>query len=254
MPTYQNPNSPDFLFQSLQLDWLMSRWEKYAFDAFLRWLRPQLAIEVGTFRGGSLQVLASHSTKVVSLDISDEPRRALCDKFSNVSFQVGDSKKLLPELIQSVNEGTDVLQFVLIDGDHSTDGVRADIESVLQVQPRSDIYVIMHDSFHPPCREGMLSAAWSGCPFVHYLELDFVPGVYFREGNENVAPGSMYGGFALAKLLPEERRGALKIEQVHLGLYEACLNDAARRGAAEMGKMQRPERSTWDKFKRAIRF
>ncbi len=153
----------------------MSRWEKYAFDTFLRWLRPQLAIEVGTFRGGSLQILASHSTKVVSLDISDEPKRALFDKFSNVSFQVGDSRKLLPELIQSVNEGKDVLQFVLIDGDHSTEGVRADIESVLEVKPRAEIYVFMHDSFHPPCREGMLSAAWSGCPFVHYLELDFVP-------------------------------------------------------------------------------
>jgi hypothetical protein len=253
-----SPNEPTFLFDDLELDWLMTRWEKYAFDAFLSWLQPGLALEVGTYRGGSLQVIAKHAARVISVDLIEGPKRELSSRFPHVDFQVGDSAELLPELIGSLNQSGDALEFVLIDGDHSTSGVRRDIESVLKIVPRKPLYIVMHDSFHPPCREGILEVDWASHPHVHFVEVDFVPGVYFREGTAQIRPGAMYGGFALACLRSEPRGGPLQVGQVHRGLYEVCLADSqsvtAALTAAVNGQPRRSERPLgWESIKRRLR-
>jgi hypothetical protein len=65
---------------------------------------------------------------------------------------------------------------VLVDGDHSAEGVRKDIDHLLRLRPIVPLYVVMHDSFNPGCRRGLREADWAGCPYVHAVELDFVAG------------------------------------------------------------------------------
>jgi hypothetical protein len=66
----------------------------------------------------------------------------------------------------------------------------------------------MHDSFNPQCRLGLRQAKWSASPYVHAMELDFVPGIVacapaFRD--------QLWGGLALGILLPYERQGRFEI-------------------------------------------
>jgi len=214
-----NPNSPTFVFDDLPLHWQMTRCEKFALGSLLTHIDPETSIEVGTYKGGSLQVISDSSAEVYSIDINpcDD---SITSKFNNVRFLTGPSKEILPDLLKRIYEFNQHLQFVLIDGDHSTEGVRGDINAVLQYHPSSPLYVVLHDSFHPPCRQGMLTASWQECPWVHYVEIDFIPGVYHHEAFDTAAPRSMYGGLAVAVLKPELRKGELVIHQSQRGLYD----------------------------------
>jgi len=248
LPLISNPNEPSIAFDSLPLHWQMSRCEKFAFDALVRHAQADVAVEIGTYKGGSLQILAKHCGKVHSLDISEAPKRALESSFNNVEFHIGDSPTLVPEVLARINSSSEKLGFVLIDGDHSTEGVRNDINAVLKHRPERPVYVVFHDSFHPACRSGILSASWSDCPYVHYLEVDFVPGIFHKEAFDTAPARSMFGGLSLAVMLPEERKGELRINQSQEGLFDAvylqsCYNSqrpsVARRIARKMRKFLR---------------
>ena len=66
----------------LQIEWQMSRAEKYCFIHLLQHLKPETSIEIGTYMGGSLQVISKFSKQVYSIDISEAPKKFLEDKFS----------------------------------------------------------------------------------------------------------------------------------------------------------------------------
>lgn len=215
-----NPNEPTFVFDDLPLHWQMTRCEKYAFAALLDVARPQVAIEIGTYKGGSLQVIADKAQQVYSLDISPDCEATLGARFDNVEFLTGDSQELLPPLLQRLTDEQQQLGFVLIDGDHSTEGVRRDINAVLQYRPARPMYIVFHDSFHPPCREGILAADWQNCPWVHFVEVDYIPGVYHHEAFDTAQPRSMYGGLSVALMKPEERSDDLVIHQSQRGLFD----------------------------------
>lgn len=66
----------------------------------------------------------------------------------------------------------------------------------------------MHDTMNSVVRRGLRSADWANCPYVHHVELDFVPGgVSSQPGFE----GQLWDGFALAILEPTPRVGDLRI-------------------------------------------
>jgi hypothetical protein len=199
----------------------MTNCERFVLVGLLKRLEPGLSLEVGTYMGGSLQLLSKYSKKVISIDIDPTVASRLGERFPNVAFQSGDSRTLLPSIIARINQEEADLGFVLIDGDHSTDGVRRDIESVLRLVPRRPIVVIMHDSFNPSCRAGMRLADWSASPYVHEVELDFVSGVFFSEAADQAAAKSMWGGFACALLEPERRTGALPVLESRQAMFEA---------------------------------
>ena len=224
-----NPNEPTFVFDSLPLHWQMTRCEKFAFASLLAHAKPEVAIEIGTYKGGSLQLVAQSAGKVYSLDINHESQAALKPRFTNVEFLAGDSRKILPSLVDALNSASAPVGFVLIDGDHTTDGVRTDINSVLKIKPVRPVYIVFHDSFHPPCRQGILAANWQECPFVHYVEIDFIPGVFHREAFDTAQAGSMYGGLAVALLLPEERKTPLRIHESQKGLFETVYAQSCHR-------------------------
>jgi cephalosporin hydroxylase len=180
------------------LPWLMNIGERFALAGLLQWLKPRLSLEIGTHQGGSLQALSKFSEHVISIDRNPEVSRELEARFPNVFFRCGDSAKLLPVIVDETNRSDAVLDFVLIDGDHTTAGVRRDIEALLKLVPRARCVILMHDSGNPDCRAGIKSAPWSACPYVHDMQLDFVPGPGFNQWGQ-------WGGFACALLRPEKR-------------------------------------------------
>jgi hypothetical protein len=186
----------------------MTRAERFSLIHLLRVFKPKFSLEIGTYKGGSLQVLSRYSERVLSIDIDPGVAANLGGMFPNVEFRSGDSAKLLPGVVKELNESGEDLGFVLVDGDHSESGVKRDVEALLDLVPKQPICIVMHDGFHPPCRAGMRSAAWADCPFIHYVELDFVSGVFLPDRS---FAESMYGGFALALMLPRRRDFDLRI-------------------------------------------
>jgi hypothetical protein len=188
--------------------WEMSPSERVALIFLLEYLKPKVAIEIGTRHGGSLQVISHFSGRVYSLDIDPEVPARLKGQFHNVEYLIGPSRQTLPPLLQILQRDHADVGFVLVDGDHSSDGVRNDIDNILQFRPTSPLYIVMHDSFNPGCRLGLRQAKWAANPFVHAVELDFVAGLVqptpaFRN--------QLWGGLAMAILLPYERRGRFEI-------------------------------------------
>ena len=212
----------NFLYPSTgyPFDWHMVHAERCALETVLRRLKPKAAIEIGTFRGGSLQTIAKYSETVVSIDIDPTVQETLSPQFPGVQFITGDSSKLLPEVFTDLNARDIDLEFVLIDGDHTPDGVKRDIETVLSYTPRSPMVVLMHDSFNPGCRSGMLAADWESSPFVHRLEIDFVCGQIVPYPDAETF-GEMWGGLAFALFLPEERSGSLNLSKLYQLNFES---------------------------------
>jgi hypothetical protein len=66
-----NTTKPLFFFDTLRLHWQMTRCEKFVLASLVDQADAKVAVEVGAFKGGSLQVLSARSEKVYSLDIKE---------------------------------------------------------------------------------------------------------------------------------------------------------------------------------------
>jgi hypothetical protein len=195
----------------------MNNSERLALTTLLSRHIPQCSIEIGTYKGGSLSLISQFSKMVFSIDIDP----TLSEKFGffkNVTFLTGFSKVSLPLLLKSLDFEKIPVDFILIDGDHSSEGVRNDLNMVLSNIPKKPLFIMMHDSFNPECRRGMLEADWNKCPYVQWVDLDFVPGRVIENGS--ASEGEMWGGLALAYLTPTIRDGPLIIERSANKMYE----------------------------------
>ena len=92
----------------LHQNWQMSHSERLAISQLLHQIKPDVAIEVGTYQGGSLSLISSMANKVYSLDID----AGVADRyasFGNVDFIIGDSGTTLPNLLSELStQGADV--------------------------------------------------------------------------------------------------------------------------------------------------
>lgn len=207
------PKAPEEISNRYTHDqWLMTDAERSALAALLSKLQPECAIEVGTYKGGSLGLLAKYCKKVYTLDIDPSFRDEHGHQYANVEFVVGDSRETLPQLIKKIENSGEKLGFVLIDADHSEQGVRADLNNVLEYTPVCPLYIVMHDSFNPGCRKGILTANWAENQYVHFVEADYVVGRFVTK-EEGDGYCTMWCGFALAMLFPERRTRDLIIRQ-----------------------------------------
>jgi hypothetical protein len=164
-------------------DWQMSFGERAALEGILAALSPRLAIEIGTAEGGSLRRLAAYSEEVHAFDLSFEllDREREGEGFDNVVFHGGDSHVLLGETLAEIaGEGRQV-DFALVDGDHSPEGVKRDVEDLLSADAVADSVILVHDTMNELVREGLERVAYESYPEVGYVELDLVPGYMFRE-------------------------------------------------------------------------
>lgn len=194
--------------QGAELEWLMHDSEKMALLHVLRLSQPVVSLEIGTASGGSLRQIREHSRETYSIDIDPAVRERLGPGMPNVRFLTGDSKKLVRDVLEECRKKGTPLNFALVDGDHTYSGVKADLDAILEYEPPAPLWILMHDSSNPECRRGIAGANWAGNRHVHAVELDFVAGT-LNAHDEFL--NQVWGGFALALLLPEARTGPLEI-------------------------------------------
>ena len=174
-------------------NWFMSPAEKMVIMTLVGNLKPKLAIEIGTRDGGCLTVISRFSEKVYSIDIDPKVAQRLHDRFNNVEFLTGPSRDILPPLLTKLADEKQELGFVLVDGDHSAEGVRTDIDILLKYTPCVPLSIFMHDSMNP---------------YVHAVELDLVGGILTPVPR---LYGQAWEGLALAIMKPVKRNGPLTI-------------------------------------------
>ena len=172
--------------------WQMSPGERATLEGVLAQVRPTLALEVGTAQGGSLRRVAAYSEEVHSFDLvaPDAELAAL----SNVTFHTGDSHVLLPETLSELAAAEKSVDFILIDGDHTAQGVRRDIEDVLESSAVTRTLIVLHDTMNPDVRRGILEAGAAEHPKVAQFELDLIPGYLSRREPYRL---QMWGGLGL---------------------------------------------------------
>ena len=181
--------------------WQMSDSERMALTGLLARRRPKTYLEIGTYYGGSALLASEFADWVITLDIDPEAETRF-EKPDNLTFMSGRSQDVLPSLLEDLLARDLYPEFVLIDGDHSAEGVRRDMEIFLKIRPPSPLVVVFHDSFNPVCRSGIRTAPWADCPYVSRLDLDFVPGRMVEIAGDPFG-GEMWGGLAVAVLTPE---------------------------------------------------
>lgn len=208
-------------YMKIKRHWSMVHAERAAMIHLLQMIKPQISIEVGSESGGSTAVIAHLSKQVYALDV-DPTVEENVKEHPNIEFIGGFSQDTLPGLLERLVDQP--LNFILIDGDHSTEAVMQDCENVLAFCPTAPLYILMHDSFYPSCRKGILAVDWQKNPYVHYVEVDFVQGIFSAFPG---IQGQLAGGLALIVMYPEERQDPLHIQQQHRKMYEACLRQSS---------------------------
>lgn len=172
--------------------WQMTLGERSAMEGVLAQRKPRLAIEIGTAEGGSLRRIAAHAEEVHSFDLVVPQVPA--EEMPNVTLHTGDGHQLLPETLNRFAEEGRNVDFVLVDGDHSADGVRRDLDDLLSSPAVADTVIIMHDAMNEEVRSGLDAVRYTAYPKVAHVNLDFVPGYMFRDPDH---PHELWGGLGL---------------------------------------------------------
>ena len=155
----------------------MSLGERAALEGVLAALKPRLAIEIGTAEGGSLRRIAEHSAEVHSFDLVDpEPEIAA---IPHATCHAGDSHELLPAFLEELADAGRRVDFVLVDGDHSAEGVRRDAEDLLASPVISNTVILFHDTANEQVRAGLDAVDFDAHEKVVHVEPDFVAGSVF---------------------------------------------------------------------------
>ena len=172
--------------------WQMSFGERAAIEGVLSQLRPTLSIEIGTAKGGSLATIARHSQEVHSFDLLDPG--SLTERFPDAHFHTGDSHELLPRLLDDLSREGRNVDFVLVDGDHSADGVERDVEDLLASPAIKHTIILMHDTSNRWVREGLERVSYESHPKVAYVDLDFLGGYVLSAPGED---DELWGGLGI---------------------------------------------------------
>ena len=157
--------------------WQMSRGERAAVQGILSALQPKLAVEIGSMEGACLRWIARHAAEVHSFDLQPPT----VEQPDNVRLHTGDSHELLPAFLAELAEASRNVDFVMVDGDHSPEGVRQDLEDLLDSPAVRETIILIHDIANERVREGVDSVPFTAWPKVSHVELDWIPGQLFAE-------------------------------------------------------------------------
>jgi len=180
-------------------EWQMHYGERFALEGLLATLRPRLSIEIGRAEGGSLRRIATHSGQVHSFDLvpeSDELRRDV----GNAVFHTGDSSLQVPETLAELAAAGEQVDFALVDGDHSAEGVARDARALLDSDACRTTTIVFHDAANDDVRAGLESVGFETHPKVGLAMLDFVPGFLVEKG---VYAMHIWNGLGLVVLDPD---------------------------------------------------
>jgi hypothetical protein len=201
--------------------WQMSYGERAALEGILAQLRPHLAVEVGTAEGGSLSRIAAYSEKVLSFDLV--PPAAAVSELDNVTCHTGDSHVLLPQVLADLAAEGQAVDFVLVDGDHSAEGVQRDLQDLLASDATRLTVILVHDTMNDTVRAGVERVNLPRHPKVVLVELDWIPGYLARREPYRL---QLWGGLGLVVVDSDRAfnagqnrvdRSAILLDDRHLG-------------------------------------
>jgi methyltransferase family protein len=236
----QTSGPPPFLAGRL---WAIAPGERAALVGVLALLRPRLAVEIGFGQGGSLERISAFSEAVHAFDLT-RPPRVTPERFPNVTFHIGDSHELLPGVLEQLAGEARNIDFAFVDGDHTAEGVRRDLEDLLASPSTARTVIVLHDTLNPRVRAGLEHVDYDSFDKVSLVDLDFVPGGVIREGEKS---GELWCGLGVVVTgweLPEDELWPPTYSAVDA--YEAFLGGAVRKGtpaaAATLAQLMEVER------------
>ena len=203
--------------------WMMSPSERLTMIGLLATLRPANALELGCAEGGLTAWLSAFSGRVVTVDILPQVAE-VAGRFPNVDALCMTSEEAVRKL---EGEGR-TFDLTVIDADHSEAGVRRDLQAAL----RFSRMILLHDTYYPPCRDGM-EAVLAGRDV--YRDLDLVPG--------GLQPDGLWGG--LGVVIP----GLPQNASVHVTPRLSTFDYLKRRWLGE-GQAREPGRGWRDRARR----
>jgi predicted O-methyltransferase YrrM len=103
----------------------------------------KIAVEIGSYDGGCLFAYKEIFEKVISIDLENRSR------LKEVDYIIGDSQKALPVLKETIGGKNTKIDFLMIDGDHSYNGVKADFELYSKLVRKGGI-IAFHDILDTP--------------------------------------------------------------------------------------------------------
>jgi hypothetical protein len=148
----------------------MAYGEQAALEGVVARLKPSIALEIGTFTGASLECIAAHSERVHTFDLASHTDKQL----PNVEYHVGDSRVVVPRVLDDLAQAGQHVDFALVDGDHARAGVRADVQNLLASPALQRTVILLHDVANEGVREGIRDAGLIR-PEIAYVNLSFVP-------------------------------------------------------------------------------
>ena len=199
----------------------MSFGERAALEGVLAALAPRLAIEIGTAEGGTLARIARYAEEVHSIDISHAELGV--DVGEGVQLHTAPSTEVLPTLLRDLQGAGREVDFALVDGDHSYNGVIADIRMLLDSPCTARCVILVHDSMNEEIRAGIEAAGIEEYDSVVYFEPDFVPGYVYRAG---AARHMAWGGLALI-ICDLEPSASYAVIEASVALLRALRRDPA---------------------------
>jgi len=183
---------PD-VFSADNATWQMTNGERAAYEGTLSFVRPNLAVEVGSAMGGSLERTAAYSKHVHSFDMTKPGPVALA--LPNVTFHTGDSHELLAPWLETVVRDGATIDFAHVDGDHSSAGAAQDVTDLLQCSAFNGV-MLLHDVANQGVRDGLDMVRFERFPDVVYVDYDFVPG-HMTKRRGDPAFRSLWGGIGM---------------------------------------------------------
>jgi predicted O-methyltransferase YrrM len=186
--------------------------ERLFLYCFVRGFRPERALEVGVFRGGSAAIIANAMEdigrgRLVGVDPDPDMQVAWQDLHGRYTLLRKPSPDAIPEARDAVGGP---FEFVLIDGLHIYDQVRKDIAGVLP-HLTDGAYVLFHDAFHYGVATAIREAVESNPALADC-------GYPCRTANPWADPQMPYNGFRLLRYGAAATR-SVDVEQVLEPLY-----------------------------------
>jgi glycosyltransferase involved in cell wall biosynthesis len=180
---------------------LMSNSERLALTALLARHKPEYSIAICAYDECLLALFSEYSKSVFTILVDSEMGRKN-GKYGNMSFLTGNSGKIVPLLLKELDKENMPVDFVFIYMGYSTGKGKRDIDAVLSYVPKKPLFLVLYNSFNPEVRKDLLEAEWKKSPYVHWVDLDFIPGRMVRADKNDME--SMTGGLSMVYLSPEK--------------------------------------------------
>ena len=147
----------------------MAYGEQAALLGVLAALKPRLSLELGTYKGGSLSLIAAYSAEVHAFDLASHT----LDELPHVSHHVGDTRTTVPLVLDELAREQRTVDFALVDADHSREGVETDMSNLLHSPAVRQTVILLHDCANEAVREGARRAIQQASG-IAYADLSFV--------------------------------------------------------------------------------